>query len=235
MHLHCSTSPNTTPSPQHTSVLAPLPSSSITLEALPRALAEWAYTPPAGYCGAGLGFMLTADDNYLLVDLDHSISPETGLIQPWAQDIITTLSSYTQRSVSRQGLHTLVKGIVPQGGKQHGDLQMWDHDRLCAMTGWHLPETPSTIEARQSQLTMVHAAYILKPKAEEKAAKQHAKRTQRSTPSGTPRLSNDKILTKARAAKNSPLFSRLWSGDWSGYRSQSEADEALCCLLAFWT
>src|SRR5262249_19586939 len=121
------------------------------------------------------------------------------------------------------------------GGSQHGALQMWDCKRFCLMTGWHLPGTPLTIEARQSQLTMVHAASILKPKAEAKAAKQQAKRAPRSTSSESPRLSDAEILAKAREAQNRDKFLRLWSGDWSGYDSQSEADEALCCLLAFWT
>lgn len=43
------------------------------------------------------------------------------------------------------------------------------------------------------------------------------------------------ILDKARAATNGAKFNRLWAGDWSEYGSQSEADSALCMMLAFWT
>jgi hypothetical protein len=32
-----------------------------------------------------------------------------------------------------------------------------------------------------------------------------------------------------------PAFCRLWNADTAGYASQSEADMALCCHLAFWT
>ncbi len=43
------------------------------------------------------------------------------------------------------------------------------------------------------------------------------------------------MLTKAREAANGEKFDRLWRGQTSGYESHSEADMALCCLLAFWT
>lgn len=52
---------------------------------------------------------------------------------------------------------------------------------------------------------------------------------------GTSTLTDDEILLKARAAQNSAKFTAPWEGDASGYASQSEADLALCCMLAFWT
>jgi putative DNA primase/helicase len=36
------------------------------------------------------------------------------------------------------------------------------------------------------------------------------------------------------SAGNGEKFGRLWIGDASGYASDSEADLALCSLLAFW-
>ncbi len=43
------------------------------------------------------------------------------------------------------------------------------------------------------------------------------------------------IIKRASQAKNGTLFRALWAGDWrSRYGSQSEADLALCALLAFW-
>jgi putative DNA primase/helicase len=212
--------------------------------ALPRALARWDQAPPtehdgkpATYRGVGLGFVFTPDDPYMLVDLDHSVAPETSVIASWAQAIIDTLHSYTQRSVSGTGLHVLVQAQVPTDDKQHGDVQMWHKERFCAMTGWHFPETPRTIELRQSQLTMVHAAHILMPKAAEQAKKTKAYATQqRTSPNGrSPRLSDHEIITIASRAENSAKFNALWGGDSSGYTSASEADQALLCLLAFYT
>ena len=53
-------------------------------------------------------------------------------------------------------------------------------------------------------------------------------------------LTDDEIVSRARGAKrNSFLFMDLWEGRWQDYpdryTSQSEADSALCMILAFWT
>jgi putative DNA primase/helicase len=43
------------------------------------------------------------------------------------------------------------------------------------------------------------------------------------------------LLIRARDAKNGALFNRLWNGEWQKlYQSASEADLALCSLLAWW-
>lgn len=42
------------------------------------------------------------------------------------------------------------------------------------------------------------------------------------------------LLSIARKAENGDKFKRLFEGDIAGYTSQSEADMALCCMLAFY-
>lgn len=56
---------------------------------------------------------------------------------------------------------------------------------------------------------------------------------QRSPQSGSPNLSDMELIDKAAAASNGELFRRLMSGDITGYASHSEADLALCNILAF--
>jgi len=41
--------------------------------------------------------------------------------------------------------------------------------------------------------------------------------------------------SRKRETRRTAKFERLWNGNTVGYDSQSEADMALCCLLAFWT
>jgi primase-polymerase (primpol)-like protein len=48
-------------------------------------------------------------------------------------------------------------------------------------------------------------------------------------------MPDEQLLTKAKQAKNGEAFARLWNGNTMGYPSHSEADQALCNHLAFWT
>ena len=61
----------------------------------------WRNFSDASADGRNLGFVLTGDDPYLVVDLDHCI--EDGAINPDAEDIINHLNSYTEISPSGTG------------------------------------------------------------------------------------------------------------------------------------
>lgn len=47
-------------------------------------------------------------------------------------------------------------------------------------------------------------------------------------------LSDKSVIEKALKSANGERFKALWQGDTSGYASSSEADLALCGMLAFW-
>lgn len=49
------------------------------------------------------------------------------------------------------------------------------------------------------------------------------------------RMSDDVIVATIRRSKQADKFNRLYSGDISGYPSSSEAEAALCAILAFYT
>lgn|GEM_PF-1592612 len=172
----------------------------------------------------GVGFVFTADDPYCGVDLDHSRDPETGAIEFWASGIIQRLSSYTEVSPSGTGFHTIVKATIPKG--RHGArIEIYSAGRYFCMTGMHLTGKPQTIEDRQAEIDAILAEEF---SAEEPETPRPAR------PIVT--LDDQELLEKARRAKNRDHFTRLYDqGDWSGYKSQSEADQALCNLFAFWT
>jgi len=244
--------------------------------ALPVALEQWEMDDPQGYRGGGIGYVLTAADPFCGIDLDHSLDPATGALAPWAQHIVTRLASYTQRSCSSTGAHVFIEGKLPPGRCQDGDLQMWDHGRFFAMTGWHLPGTPLTIAPRQGALedlwcehfgaqvgdsvycldasgaitnttpweivriehTSDRRPYALFAESATGWPLAQCERVPSTSTAGqpiSPLLEDALILQQAAAARNGTKFTRLWNGDWTGYPSQSEADLALCELLAFWT
>ena len=47
--------------------------------------------------------------------------------------------------------------------------------------------------------------------------------------------SADEVISHIRASKQCPKFEALMAGNTTGYGSQSEADEALCGVISFWT
>jgi putative DNA primase/helicase len=60
--------------------------------------------------------------------------------------------------------------------------------------------------------------------------------TSAAAPKAAPLTSEDhRLLYAARTAENGEKFSALWRGDDCNYPSASEADAALCSMLAFWT
>ena len=56
-----------------------------------------------------------------------------------------------------------------------------------------------------------------------------------ATPTTPADLDDLTLIEKAKQSRNGNIFTALWNGDISGYKSHSEADLALCNALAFWT
>jgi hypothetical protein len=175
----------------------------------------------------GVGYVFTVDDPFAGVDLDNCIDPTSGEIAPWAQAIIKFLSSYSEVSPSKMGVKIFLQGRLPDDGRRrHGKaLEMYDRGRYFTVTGDHVQGTPTTIEDRTAELTALHA-WIFSPNG---ASPQPEASCRREV-----LLTDREIIAKAMAATNGAKFERLWSGDTSGYPSESEADLALTDLLAFW-
>jgi primase-polymerase (primpol)-like protein len=105
---------------------------------------------------------------------------------------------------------------------------MYEKKRFFTVTGDHVEGTPKSAKERPEELDEVYDEHI---GAETTVDGDEGA----SSPSNTPTLSDSELIRRASAAKNGEKFQRLWQGKTTGYASQSEADMALCCLLAFWT
>ena len=175
----------------------------------------------------GIGFVFTADDAYAGVDLDDCRDPKTGEVADWAVAILRRLASYTEWSPSGTGAHVIVEADIPAGGNRAGHLEMYDRERYFTVTGDRVPGAPRTVEDRGEALRAIHAEYIATAVPEVRSMPVAAR--------ADVQLSDEELLEKAMNAANGEKFERLWNGDIAGYESHSEADQALCTLLAFWT
>ncbi len=160
-----------------------------------------------------LGFVL--GDGFVGVDLDGCRDATSGVIEPWAQEIVDRLNSYTEVSVSGTGIHVICQGALPPGRRRKGSVEMYDHARYFVMTGQ--PLGAMRVMDRTSELAALHLD-IFGEVAEGDSV-------------GT--LTTDDDLV--RVLSENPVCRGLWSGDVSGYRSRSEADLALCRQVAVYT
>jgi hypothetical protein len=174
---------------------------------------------------AGIGYEFSADDPYCGIDLDDSIDPDTGELQPWARPIVALLPTYTETSPSATGVKLICEAAKPGDRcekKYNGHkVEMYEHRRFFALTGQRPRWYPAGVEARHEELEYVYnrvfgedeSPLVLKVRGDK---------------------DEDLIWTAAEAA-NGDKFLRLWLGDTSLHHGDdSAADLALCNLLAFY-
>lgn len=168
----------------------------------------------------GIGFMFAEWDPFVGIDFDNCVGPD-GAVQPEVQKLMKTIDSYAEVSPSGKGIHIIARGKLPGPGKRNALMEIYDKNRFFTVTGQKLPEASSTVAEVGDLITNIYNLGV----------------TPEKQSIDTSRLcSEDEVLIqKALAAKNGRKFASLWKGDISGYKSDSEADLALCRLLAFWT
>lgn len=172
----------------------------------------------------GIGFLLGG--GWIGVDFDHCLDKTAGL-DPRVKSWVQRFDSYAEKSPSETGLHIITKGLLTDGSVKRDWCEMYDKDRYFTVTGNVYGEYRPV---RVAQEAISALRQELAPPAEEPAP-QLPQREGYSIPP----LADSEILETAFRAKNGDAIQKLYSGDWSGYKSQSEADIALCNYLAFYT
>jgi len=168
----------------------------------------------------GIGYVFSKDDPFIGIDLDDCLNPE-GTFEAWAEEIVKQFDSYTEISPSGRGAHIFLRGRLPGAGKNNGQAEMYDTGRFFTMTGNHMQGTPTEIADRDEKATAFY---------------QDFSNIQQRQPRKTLLDKKDEALIQQKMdTPNGQKFEELWSGNHSGYPSQSEADLALCKVLAGWT
>lgn len=196
----------------------------------------------------GVGFVFTPETGLVGVDIDHCIDPQTHEWNETARAVYERCPTYAEYSPSGTGLHLFYFGAMPGKGNKNSvtGVEMYGDTRYFTMTGKRVNGCPDMPAQGGDALIWIHETYV--------ASKRTSKRKKVKRRAAA--LTDEALLEKARAAQNGELFNALWENQWQGlietddqgeavldghgkpkpkYTSQSEADMALCCLLAFWT
>lgn len=106
-----------------------------------------------------LTYILHDDEPTMLVDGDKVVDPASGAVHPQYLELLARFGlTYADISLSETGTHAIYQGTLPEGVKQAtwelGDepwgandeppsIEIYDHGRVCVMTGKHVPGTPT--------------------------------------------------------------------------------------------
>jgi len=183
---------------------------------------------------AGIGFKIP--EGYYFIDIDHR-----ALTDPLVQTILLRHDSYAEYSVSGTGIHqygkcdfTQIPTYIDKNGKLKLDGQFYTKNpnnemelyiggitnRFAAYTG-NVIENKPLRECTAAILTTLDKDM------------RRARKVKYSVKRDGEKVTFD-LICNLRKQKNGEKFCKLFDkGDFSDYGSQSEADAALCALLAF--
>jgi len=185
---------------------------------------------------AGLGFVIPK--GYFFLDIDHR-----PITDPFVQILLERFNSYTERSISGNGIHIYGKcdfEKLPTYVDKNGNPRL---DKA-----YYMKNPNNHLELYVGGLTNRFAAYtgnviLNEPLKESTAAilltldknMRKSKKARYSQKRDGDRTYFD-IVCNLRKQKNGDKFKKLYDdGDISGYSSHSEADAALCAMIAFRT
>jgi hypothetical protein len=95
---------------------------------------------------AGIGYVLTDDDNLTGGDLDNVRDKTTGKLEPWAADIVALNETYCEVSPSGCGLRLFWQGKIAATIKNdQASVELYPNGRFLTITGNHVAGTPISI------------------------------------------------------------------------------------------
>ena len=182
----------------------------------------------------GIGFVFTPDDPLCGIDLDNCLD-EHRKLKPWAVPIVDRLKqvSYGEVSPSGGGIKFWTRAKLPDWintgtnvNISDGKIEVYDKKRYFTVTGAGKGE----ICEGQAEIDWLLQEYI-----EPKRKRQQKPSISRKSISQNNLKTADEVIQRLRQSRQSHKFDALMRGDTTGYGSQSEADIALCSVIAFWT
>lgn len=168
----------------------------------------------------GLGFFL--DKPFIGLDIDHASKQDQDKINKILNIVKGT---YVEVSQSGNGYHAIFRGFKPKNtpNKKNG-CEMYDHGRFFALTAdlRTLPQVGLIDGEAMKQLIDLTVGFKQDVQVEPAVGTGND-------------LSNDEIINRILASSQADQFKQLYAGNITDYSSQSNADLALCNILAYWT
>ena len=172
-----------------------------------------------------IGFVLSENDPYTIIDLDDPFDPK----KDWTdeerqahatlnQNIINTFESYTEISQSGTGVHIIVRGSIPKGVNRD-TVEMYSTQRYMICTGNVMKDLP--IVDYQEMLDNMYAQM----KAKSASVELHEEAATED---------DNTIIEMAMAATNGDKFTELCNSVPDGIQN-SEMDLALLSIIAFYS
>lgn len=190
---------------------------------------------------SGIGFVFSRRDNYIGIDIDKCVSyrsddvnRENPILSDFAKEIIDTLDSYTEFSVSGTGIHIIVKGSLPQSicgtgrkSTKH-NLEIYQHGRYFTMTG-HKENSNYQIIDRTDEIAEIITKYF-----DDSDLKGRVVNIAEYETDHFENLVNEQLWERMFRSKKGDEIRALYNGHLIN-DDHSSSDMALCNHLAFFT
>lgn len=184
--------------------------------------------------GWAIGFILSKDDPYLVIDLDvknKTTHPDKSELWTTAEDfnrymlMIEQVQSYTERSNSGLGIHIWVRASIEKGLRHRG-VEFYSADRFMITTGDVYKNLP-IFDKQELITTSVEQIRLSRGEDSNHIALEEI----------PPVHTDQEIYERAMSAENGFKFSELWNGRWEQFNfpSQSEAELAFMSILTFYS
>lgn len=149
----------------------------------------------------GIGFVLTPEDPYTVIDLDHCWRKGQPLDER-TRTILDLLSGYTEASPSLTGLHIWIRSEIPVNRRTSG-IEVYSFGRWMTCTGRANPQAPTVIPDRTAELQELIGVFF--------PDKEYTLESQRQ-----PVPLEDKVIWgRLFNSRNGATFTALFNGDVS--------------------
>jgi hypothetical protein len=197
----------------------------------------------------GVGFVMTAEDGLVGIDLDDCVNAD-GSLTPLAQRLVALLRTYWEYSPSGRGLRAFIKGSLPQhygaglnrtapSGER---IEAYQHGHYLTLTGAHLPATPRTIEPLQDTLDALLTRELPTSSTGGGSMNEHPffydpQRSYRlgdyASPPPVDDGGDDPIIRRLTDRLGAPFCAPFYDGNIEAYGGdESKADFGLLCSIA---